>query len=184
MVTEHLLRRQERSDQHRLPAHPVLYCAVGHYGVTATNLRVQQDTGSGFTNVPLTDSSGSVVATVGVDDALPSGGARGVTLQMRAIKGTPAGTLTMGASLLTSADGISWATLPLATATQSFTVTNQSAPTATTTTVTASSVLTDSATGVVTMTATVSPSVGTGNVTGTGMVTFLDNGNPVRCRPL
>ncbi len=140
----------------------------GISGLTASNLRLQQDTGSGFANVPLTDSSGTVVANVGVDAALPSGGTRGVTLQMRAVKGSPAGTLTMGAALLTSADGSNWASTPLATATQPFTLTNQSAPAATTTTVTASNVLTDTATGLVTMTATVVPSPATGTVT------FLD----------
>ncbi len=139
-------------------------------GLTANQLVLQESSNGDWTTVDLTDqASGDVTGNVGVDTDLGPGNSAGVTLRLRAVRGAPAGTLTMGASLLSSPDGQAWSDV-VATATQPFTVQHSSALTPTTTTVTGSSVVTSASSAPVQLTAAVVPSAATGTVT------FLDNG--------
>jgi Bacterial Ig-like domain (group 3) len=145
----------------------------GVAGMTAADLGLQQSVNGSWSDVALNDQGpGHTSAVVGVDADLPPNGASLVILRLRAIKGSPAGTLSMGASLLSSTDGANWPTT-LAQATQPFTVLPSSVTITTTTTVTASNAVTDGKNAPVKLTATVTPSAATGTVT------FLDNGNSV-----
>jgi hypothetical protein len=150
----------------------------GISGVTTANLRLQEDNAGTWQDVQLLDQpDGDVTAEIGVDSDLSPGQSTGVTLRLRAVRGTPTGTLAMGATLLSSPDGVDWSNV-VATATRPFTVQQSNVLTPTTTTVHASSVVTDASTATVQLTASVSPSAATGTVT-----FFADNA-PVWAAPL
>jgi hypothetical protein len=165
--------------------HPYTQFSVGFSGIsglTPADLRLQEDTGSGWTDVPLTvQPSGALTAMVGVNGDLPPGGSSSVNLRLSAQTSAPAGTLTMDASLLGSPDGAMWSDV-LATASQQLTVSNPVVDTITTVSASTYSVVTDGRSAAVTITATVSLVSGGG--TPTGSVTFLADGSPVSVAPL
>ena len=148
-------------------------------GLTASQLRLQQDIAGQWSDVALTDGSpGHLIATVGTDGALHPSSSSSVSLKLSARAGSPLGDLTMVASLLSSNDDGTTYPDVYASPSQVFTLTDQVVLTDTTTTVTAGSVLTTGPTGATPMTATITP------VAATGSVEFSSDGVVVDAAPL